>query len=202
MSGIWFGAEEAGYVGLTWRILAAPTALIGVAVSSVFLGELARRSQDDPAESARIYSIALRRLLPIGLAIIVLPVVFGPWAFALFLGPEWAEAGQVARIVAPAIGLSFIAGPLRQVLVVFERHRMTLTLDAVRVVLTLGLGLAVYEQTGDFLKTMAGFSLALTLTYALEIAATWVTARRGPRRREDISVAQTASENPFEEELD
>jgi O-antigen/teichoic acid export membrane protein len=105
----WTGDAGAGFWGLALRYLKAPATLVGSAVSQSLYPHLAHM----PPDVART---AVRRLMSM-LALLALPMVLtlilaGPALFAFAFGERWRTAGELARALAPYIGVHFVASPL------------------------------------------------------------------------------------------
>ena len=128
----WTGEAGAGFWGLAMRYLKAPASLVGSAVSQALYPQLANAS---PA-AARA---AVRRVMGV-LALLALPLVLvlllaGPALFAFAFGERWREAGELARALAPYIGVHFVASPLAVVTMAWGAQAWALRLALV------GLGL-------------------------------------------------------------
>jgi O-antigen/teichoic acid export membrane protein len=119
------GEVAAGFWGLALRYLKAPASLIGGAVSQALYPRLASVT----AEQARA---AVRQVM-LTLALIALPLVtvlmlFGPTLFALAFGARWQPAGELARALAPYIGVHFVASPLAVVTLAWRAQGWALRL--------------------------------------------------------------------------
>jgi O-antigen/teichoic acid export membrane protein len=128
----WTGETSAGFWGLAMRYLKAPATLVGGAVSQALYPRLAAAP---PADALA----AVRRVMGV-LALLALPLVAllllaGPPLFALAFGEPWREAGELARALAPYIGVHFIASPLAVVTMAWGAQAWALRLALV------GLGL-------------------------------------------------------------
>jgi O-antigen/teichoic acid export membrane protein len=131
----WTGEAGAGFWGLAMRYLKAPATLVGSAVSQALYPQLANT---DPL-AARA---AVRRVMGV-LALLALPLVLvlllaGPALFAIAFGERWREAGELARALAPYIGVHFIASPLAVVTMAWGAQAWALRLALVGLVLFLG----------------------------------------------------------------
>ena len=124
----WQGQAAAGFWGLALRYLKAPATLVGGAVSqtlypqlaahgaTVDRGEGSTQAADAPQRVTREGRAAVRRVMA-SLAAIAAPLVLllwaiGPWAFERLFGPQWRDAGELARALALYIGFHFVAAPL------------------------------------------------------------------------------------------
>jgi O-antigen/teichoic acid export membrane protein len=115
-----FGTASAGNYFLAYRVLILPMALVGGAVSQVFMSEAARVSISDPALGALTKKLANTLLLlysPMYVAI----ALAGKSIFSALFGMEWATAGTYAQVLAPMALVWAVAGPLSSILLVKNR---------------------------------------------------------------------------------
>lgn len=119
----WTGEAEAGFWGLALRYLKAPATLVGGAVSQALYPKLVHSA---PAEARR----AVRRVMLL-LALVAVPLVLvllaaGPALFAGLFGEPWRGAGELARALAPYIGVHFVASPLSVVTLAWRQQQWAL----------------------------------------------------------------------------
>ena len=125
----YFGVAVVGYYALTYRILRAPTALIGQAAAQALFANAARLSSD----RARLRQLTERAtiiLMAVGLPLFALVIQEGPELFSSAFGPGWIKSGLYARLLAPALFVSFVANPLSNLLNVREWQGTTLLYSA------------------------------------------------------------------------
>lgn len=123
------GPAAAGFWGLALRYLKAPATLVGSAVSQALYPKLAGAGATPAARHA------LRRVMGL-LALLAAPLVAAlwwaaPWGFAVFFGPQWRDAGELARALALYIGLHFVASPLGVVTMAWQAQGWALRLALV-----------------------------------------------------------------------
>ena len=116
----YFGDDITGYYGRTYRILLAPSILIGGVIGQIFFRKLSIMKANDENIQAFFKKI-VALLFMLGLPIFSVIVIFGPEVFELYLGKNFRIAGSYAAILAPWIWLKFIASPLSVIPVVFNR---------------------------------------------------------------------------------
>ncbi|MBH1962843.1 MAG: lipopolysaccharide biosynthesis protein [Comamonadaceae bacterium] len=137
----WTGEAAAGFWGLALRYLKAPSTLVGAAVSQALYPRLIGAEPD----AARAMVRQLMALLGgLGLALMGLLMVAGPWMFELIFGPTWREAGELARALSPYIAAHFVAAPLAVVTMAWQAQRWAFRwalVGQVAFVLALALGL-------------------------------------------------------------
>lgn len=122
----WTGDAAAGFWALGLRYLKAPATLVGGALSQALYPRLLQTQS--PAQAR-----ALVRRTMLGLAALAGPLatvllLWGPDIFTLAFGAQWAEAGALARAIAPYIALHFIASPLAVVTMAWNAQAWALRL--------------------------------------------------------------------------
>ncbi|MDH2373877.1 oligosaccharide flippase family protein [Cobetia sp. 3AK] len=105
-----FGATAAGFYSLAKLALAAPSALLGEAVSSVFYPKFNESFRDDK-DALSLFLKATFLLATIGLAPFSLIVVFGSSFFAFIFGTEWGTSGEYAQWMAVWLYFGFVNRP-------------------------------------------------------------------------------------------
>ena len=105
----WSGEAAAGFWALALRYLKAPATLVGGAVSQALYPRLAVAQ---PEEARRLVQRAMALLLAVALPLVLALLLWGPAVFAWAFGERWREAGELARALAPYIGVHFVASPL------------------------------------------------------------------------------------------
>jgi O-antigen/teichoic acid export membrane protein len=140
----WQGPAAAGFWGLALRYLKAPATLVGGAVSQALYPRLAHAGGQATAEARHATLRVMATLAAIALPLVAALVAFGPWAFERAFGPQWREAGELGRALAPYIGAHFVASPLAVVTMAWQAQAWALKLALVGQVLfvaALALGL-------------------------------------------------------------
>ncbi len=128
------GPAAAGAWGLALRYLKAPATLVGSAVSQALYPRLAAAAGQSAGCTAAGRALVLRT---IGLlALLAAPLVAGLWwlgpaMFRWAFGPDWADAGELARALALYIGLHFVASPLGVVTMAWQAQAWALKLALV-----------------------------------------------------------------------
>ncbi len=124
----WSGDAAVGFWGLAMRCLKAPSTLVGGAVSQVLYPKLATTDRAAARQSVRqVMAVLLALALPLTLVL----MVFGPALFAALFGEPWREAGELARALAPYIGVHFVASPLAVVTLAWQAQGWALRLALV-----------------------------------------------------------------------
>lgn len=136
--GLYFGANVAGWYGLVVRVVGAPLALIGEAVAHVYTAELAADKRGLVGTHRQLFLSVSMWLAIIGVAVGLVLAALARLVFPAVFGSEWAMAGAMAQAFSLAAAFQIVSAPLSQTLIVFERIRTQIALDAATVLLTLG----------------------------------------------------------------
>lgn len=169
-----YGTVSSGNLAQAILFGAIPAALLGTAVSSVVMAEMAARVRAGELIQRARYMRVTRALLPIGLAWFLVLVLLGRPLLPIVLGPQWSESGQyvTALAIAPAVGL--IVSPLTVVFLLYERTVVNFLLDIGRVVLVAGLGAAAWRIGYGPIGTVFLMSWGMAVVYV----ATWLLGLR------------------------
>ena len=125
----YFGDDVTGYYGRTYRLLLAPSILIGGVVGQVSYRKMSiMKANGENMQGFFKKIVAL--LFIIGLPIFVIPMFFGDEIFEVYLGENFRIAGRYAMVLAPWIWLKFIASPLSMIPVVYNRLNASFFLGA------------------------------------------------------------------------
>lgn len=167
-----FGAGDAGEFGMALQVSAIPGALIGAALSQVFLGEFAARHRAGTGAGKRDFVRATRRLLlPAGLSFVGLFVV-APMLLPWILGDEWIQVGDFTRAMALAISVGVVVSPLSQVFLIYQRAVWNVGLDISRITLMVGVAVLSASMALSAVQTVALLYGVLLAVYI----ATWIGA--------------------------
>lgn len=166
----WLGAPEAGAWALALRYLKAPATLVGGSLSQALYPRLTQATSR--GEARVLVRRSLLMLSAIALPLVLLLLAFGPWLFAAVFGPEWRGAGELARSLAPYIGLHFVAAPLSVVLMAWGAQAWGLKLALVGQGLFLA-GLAAGLHLGGLAGAGWGVSAAMLLYFGYFFWALW-----------------------------
>ena len=181
--GFAYSAEDAGNLSQAMRFTSVPAALIGAAVSSVVLAEIAQRVREGERDNRRRYLRASKALSPIAFVWALLLLLASPWVLPRLLGPGWAESGLFAAALAPSVGLSVLVSPLTMVLPLYGKAVTQFGLDAARLVLVCVSGAVAWWGGIGPLGAVLAMSLCLSLVYVV----TWLLGLR------IVSAGSTAS---------
>lgn len=136
--GALYSPQVLGWFALCQRLLAAPIALVGQAVSQVYLGEASHLVRNHPAGLRELYISTARRLLFLGIGPAVVLILGGPWLFSVIFGSVWRESGVYVQILSVAFLAQFTVSPLVQTLNILERQDLQLIADIGYPLVTVG----------------------------------------------------------------
>jgi len=116
-----FNPVVVGQYSLVMRVLMAPAALVGGAISQVFYQRAAEVRQQG-GDLRGLARALLSRTAWLALPVAVAMFAAAPALFPLVFGPGWADAGGYARLLAPYMLFHFLAAPLAFLPFVLERQ--------------------------------------------------------------------------------
>lgn len=163
----YYGDARAGLLGLTVRVVGAPTTFLGDAVAQVFVGESSAALRVSAGTLESMLRRTVGRLLIIGALPTVLLVAAAPWIFGVVFGPTWTEAGEYASILALAYLAQFAVNPISGTLQFLERQGQSLAWGGIRLVLTVSSVLLCGALGAPVLVAITALSISHILGYAL-----------------------------------
>ena len=109
--GRFWGADALGIYGRAYQLSSIPTDNLNSAVGEVAFSALSRVQHDPPSFRnyfLKGYSLVLALTIPITIAV----AVFAPDLISVLLGPKWAEAAPIFRLLAPTILVFALINPI------------------------------------------------------------------------------------------
>jgi len=132
-----YDTRTVGYYGLANSVLSLPMNLIGNSIGDVFYTEAASFGRQDPKRLKELSIKFLKKLIIIGLILLVIILIGGPFLFGLIFGKSWVESGNFARIMVIIIFSRLIFTPICRLYSIFEKQKEELFIDLLRVILVL-----------------------------------------------------------------
>lgn len=166
-----FGPAIAGLFALTRSVLAAPAALIGHSVGSVFYPK-AVELNDKPSQLKDLLLKSTGSLAVFSCLTFLPVVIAGPWLFSVVFGAEWREAGQFARWVSIWMTFSLAARPAISSLAVLALQRTFLLYEVLFLPLKI-LSLYVGVLLSEPIVAVALYSLVSSVFYILLWLLVW-----------------------------
>lgn len=182
-----YGIGFAGWYGYAAYVLAAPAALLGQAVSSVFFPTMARLDREGTPARGTIERMATALTL-VSIPVFGTVVLLGPELFALLPTGTWRPAGVVAALLAPWLAASFVSSPMSSYATVRDQLGRLLVFAIVEATLRLA-GLATGLWWDDPMVGVATYSAAgvaicvYSLGWTLRLAGSGLASWAGTMRR-------------------
>lgn len=111
-----FENKIAGFYGITERIIFGPASLVSYSLSQVLIENISYAHKNGISYKAKIQAM-LYRLFLIGIVPFSIFVFFSDSLFVFFLGANWLEAGNYAKILSIAFFARFVVSPLSVVFI-------------------------------------------------------------------------------------
>jgi O-antigen/teichoic acid export membrane protein len=167
-----FGADIAGLLAMTMRILGAPIGLLGKSVLDVFKRHAAA-SYRERGECRAEYVRTFRVLAIASLGFCAVMVVVSEPFFAMAFGENWRGSGTIAVWLLPLFALRFVASPLsymvyiagkQHVDLVWQIALLAMTIAALNIPYGHDIALQVYSAGYSFLYVVY---LAMSYRFSL-----------------------------------
>jgi O-antigen/teichoic acid export membrane protein len=162
-----------GAVVLAMRLVSAPMLLAGQGVGQAFTARLAALADPATRDLRPQLRAAAGRLGLLGAALALPMVLVGPPVAAAVLGSSWRDAGVFTQLLAPAMALQLVVGPLAIVLVAKGRQEVQLGWDSARLAAVV-LAIIVPSLLGwGVTGAIAALGVVLFVTYAVLLGLIW-----------------------------
>lgn len=116
-----FDTEALGNFSLVMATIFLPSGLLGAAIGTVFFQRAAAfANMHEYDEIFVLWRETLKKSIFIGLPVYSAIFLMSPYLYPLVFGHNWSQAGRFAEAMALAAFLSFIAGPLDKLSLVFS----------------------------------------------------------------------------------
>lgn len=117
-----FGQLELGFYALAYRVLSAPSALIGNSVGQVFYKQAADRISDKKPLLSKLLNTWSMLAIIAFFPMLVLYLYSEP-IFVFIFGDSWRLAGTVTTILTPLLFIDFLSAPTGKTLILINRQR-------------------------------------------------------------------------------
>lgn len=117
-----FGEKEVGYYSITGMALSVPATLISLAIRDVFKNK-ANDEYTKNKNALSIYKKTLKITTVFSVLIFTFLFIVLPDLFSFIFGKDWRIAGEYARILSPAIMISFIAESVWGMFIIAEKMK-------------------------------------------------------------------------------
>lgn len=154
---------EAGFLMLATRVMAAPMALIGGAVSQVYLARASSELRESNLETFTADIIG--GLAKVGVGPLVFAGVVAPTIFPVIFGTGWGRAGEMILWMSPWFVVQFVSSPISMALHVTGNQRAALMLQIFGAVLRIGVVFFAAIYFSQFM--VEAYAIASFIFYAV-----------------------------------
>lgn len=151
--------QEAGYLMLATRVMAAPISLLGSSVGQVFLSRAPEELRADRLDSFTTNVIG--GLAKIGVGPLVFMGVVASPVFAFVFGRDWGRAGDLVAWMTPWFVFQFLSSPVSMVMHIRNQQKAMLLLTIAGFVLRLGTILLAAMYSSEYLSELYAISSAV-----------------------------------------
>lgn len=160
-----FGAEVAGLLAMTIRILAAPLGLLGKSVLDVFKRHAATHYREF-GECRDIYLQTFKVLSAGSLLFLVGMFFLSESLFVIAFGEQWRFSGTIAIWMSPYFALAFVASPLSYMVYIAGKQHLDLFWQTALLVMTF-VSLMLPAHYSDALKIYSAGYASLYVIYII-----------------------------------
>ena len=157
-----FGAEKAGFLALTLRVLSAPLAILGKAVFDVYR-RYASLSFRQTGNCRKEYNYTFKILCIASLLFTIATIFLAEPIFILAFGEEWKMSGTIALWLLPLFAMRFIASPLSYTILLAQKQHIDLIWQFGLLLLTI---LAFYVSQ-SFKISIISYSIFYAIMYII-----------------------------------
>jgi len=180
--GILFGLNYSGILGITQSVLTVPITLVGGAIGSVLISEIAKAKRDNIGEIEKSDSPLnqLSKPLLFAGAIFTLTTFFlGPKIFEYLLGVTWSDASNLVSWLAIPFGINFFWQPLSNLLFVESNWKMYLKFSILRLTLSCLVGFSTLFFGFSWIQVASGFAFGGSFAQLIGIYWIWKNFIKG-----------------------
>jgi O-antigen/teichoic acid export membrane protein len=182
-----FSASVSGQFGLVERSLTLPVGLLITAVSQVFSAQISSGLRDGTQTARQVFHRYVLLLFAVGIGPVVLVVAAAPGLFIFFFGPEWAQAGQFARLMAPAYLLMLVTGGTNMTLMLIGMQKTQMIWEIGRLLAMIALWTIARDADWPASQVVIGHACVIGLTCIIFL----LMAEFGLRKHRDLQSATT-----------
>ncbi len=172
-----FDAHVLGLFSLGFRILSAPSSLIGTSVSQVFMQHVNEELQKK-GNVKQIFKSVLKKLLIVSIPIFLIFGLFSQTLFSFVFGKEWAESGLYVQILSPMFFVRFVTVAQASVLYVLEKHKLIFNLQLSMLILALAVFGVTYLVHFGVIQFFVIYSITFTLYYLVYFYFIWHSVKK------------------------
>lgn len=159
------------------QLVSMPLTLLGSAVTQVFRRDASALYQQTGDCRALAAKVSLS-LLAIGVVPCGLFIAWAPEVMMLVLGPAWAEAGVMARVLAPMLLVRIVASPVSSVFYFTDNQALDFKLTLASTAALSVMILAAFSAEVSPLQLVGLFSLGYSVIYLAQLFFSYRIAKR------------------------
>lgn len=106
-----YGLSVMGMYTFAYGILVLPSSLISSSMLQVYYAEVSNMMRENSREIKNLYIATTRKLLLIGIPLIIIPCLLAPFFFPLIFGEQWKDAGIYCLPLAILALSNFVVSP-------------------------------------------------------------------------------------------
>jgi O-antigen/teichoic acid export membrane protein len=182
-----FSASVSGQFGLVERSLTLPVGLIITAVSQVFSAQISAGLRDGSQTARQIFHRYVALLFAVGIVPVIIIMAAAPRLFVVFFGPEWAQAGQFARLMAPAYLLMLVTGGTNMILMLIGMQKTQMVWEIGRLLAMIALWTIARNADWPASQIIVGHACVISLTCVIFL----LMAEFGLRKHRDLQTTAT-----------
>lgn len=163
-----FSIQEVGYAELTQRMLAIPSALIGVSLGQIILQRIST-AYNKKASVRNLFTGFLIFGLLIAIPFFITIYFWGPEIFGWVFGEEWVLSGTYAKYLILSWSLLIIVSPLGQILIGLHKIKVNSFWELGKFLIIISLFVIDFENIGSYLKVYNLLLIFIYLSYLIII---------------------------------
>ncbi|MDR7271842.1 O-antigen/teichoic acid export membrane protein [Pelomonas saccharophila] len=184
--------SEAGYLSMAMFAMQVPMALVGTAISQVYLSRAAEEHR--AGRLGPFTADMLRGLIRAGIGPLIAAGILAPALFGLILGARWERAGLLVSWMVPWFALQFLASPTSMALHVTGHQRRAFALQLASLLLRVGVVLLAAQLIPSAVaEAYAVSGAAMYFIYLLAVMASAGVSARGLLRGSQRSALVTTA---------
>lgn len=106
-----YGLQVVGMFTLAYTLLVFSSSLISTSLAQVYYAEVAKMMRENSQEIKKLYISTTRKLLIVGIPLIMIPCLLAPFIFPVIFGEIWKEAGFYCLPLSLVAIANFVISP-------------------------------------------------------------------------------------------
>jgi O-antigen/teichoic acid export membrane protein len=180
-AGAEYGTRSAGELGLSQRIVGAPTSLAGQGLSQMVMGVASNVIRNDERTLARQLRPVVLKLLALSAALTIVVAACAPWLTPIVLGAGWERAGVLIAILSLPLSFQLALVPLSGVFMLVHKEQSLLILQISRLAAIVAALLVGQFVQWPFVDAMILVSTVWSASYAAFFVAVVAAMRNYDR---------------------